>query len=244
VLWTVTRPSALVGTSAGSIIAGMLALGHTPSDLYDVVISADYAKLIPINKWLSPFRGYLASNRNVTAWLKEITGNKTLGDCKIPFTAICSDLNTGKARTWDSWALPEMPVWEAILSSMSIPDIYPPWQDRYVDGGLICNLGVQYLPGKNKRLGLRVAEAQTVGPIHGFLDRQKRMASMSISASEHDEVLLARAYNIPVIALPAGNLSFLDTGMTRAQKIGLYATGQAAVHHWLGTAEGSKWRLS
>ena len=113
-LWTVTRPSALVDTSAGSIVGGLIALGHGPSNLYDIVISADYAKLIPMNEWLFPARGYLASNRNVIAWLREITNDQTMADCQIPFTAICSDLYTGKARTWDSWLLPDMPVWEAI----------------------------------------------------------------------------------------------------------------------------------
>jgi predicted acylesterase/phospholipase RssA len=140
-LWQHTRPSALVGTSAGSIVAGLLALGHSPSSLYDIVISADYSRLIPMRPWLAPFRGYLARNRDVTAWLREITSNQTMADCEIPFTAICSDLNTGKARTWDSWALPDMPVWEAILCSMSIPGVYPAWEGRYQDGGMCDNLG-------------------------------------------------------------------------------------------------------
>jgi predicted acylesterase/phospholipase RssA len=240
-LWPVTRPSALVGTSAGSIVAGLLALGHTPAELYDIVISADYARLIPMNKWLAPFRGYLASNRNVTAWLKEITGNQTMADCKIPFTAICSDLNTGKARTWDSWAVPDMYVWEAVLSSMSIPVVYPAYLGRYQDGGMVDNLGINYLPGKDKRIGLKVTEASTVGPVRGFIDQAQRDISIMLSASEADMVLLAKASGVPIVQLPAGHLSFLDTGMTRDQKIGLYAAGKAAVHEWLNGKDGLKW---
>jgi len=240
-LWTVTRPSAVVGTSAGSIVAGLIALGHGPSDLYDIVISADYARLIPMRPWLAPIRGYLASNKSVIAWLKEITDNQLMSDCQIPFTAICSDLNTGKARTWDSWLLPDMPVWEAILCSMSIPQVYPAWQGRYEDGGMVDNLGINYLPGKHKRIGLKVTEHTRIGPVRGLVPQVEREVGMMLGASEQDMVLLAKASGIPIVRLPAGNLGFLDTSMTRAQKIGLYAAGQAAVHQWLSTPEGAAW---
>jgi predicted acylesterase/phospholipase RssA len=234
-LWSVTRPSALVGTSAGSIVAGLTALGHGPADLYDIVISADYAKLIPMNKWLAPFRGYLASNRNVISWLREITDNQTMADCRVPFTAICSDLNTGKARTWDSWLLPDMPVWEAILSSMSIPDIFPAWQGRYVDGGVLCNEPTAYLPGKNSRIGLRVVEKNKVGPVDGFIDMQTRLIGMLLSSGEDGIISIDKLERIPLIDLPAGGKSFLDTGMTREQKIMLYQAGFNATMGFLKT---------
>ena len=241
VLWTVTRPSAVVGTSAGSIVGGLIALGHAPSNLYDIVIGADYSRLIPFNEWLAPVRGYLASNRNVIAWLKEITANQTMADCQIPFTAICSDLNTGKARTWDSWLLPDMPVWEAILCSMAIPQVYPAWQGRYEDGGMVDNLGINYLPGRHKRLGLKVTEHTRIGPVRGLVHRVEREAGMMLGASEADMVLLAKASGIPIVRLPAGNLGFLDTSMTRAQKISLYQRGRDAVTTWMATGEGTAW---
>ena len=244
VLWAKTRPSSVIGTSAGSIVAGLVALGHSPSSLYDIVISADYAKLIPMRPWLAPFREYLASNRNVIAWLKEITDGQNMADCVIPFTAICSDLNTGKARTWDSWLLPDMPMWEAILCSMSIPQVYPAWEGRYMDGGMVDNLGINYLPGKYKRLGLKVTEATRIGPVRGLIHQVEREVGMMLSASEQDMVLLAKASGIPIIRLPAGNLGFLDTGMTSAQKIGLYQRGRDAVAQWMVTAEGAKWLSS
>ena len=244
-LWKYTRPSALVGTSAGSIVAGLLALGHSPSTLYIEVMAADYAKLIPMRPWLAPFRGYVASNKNVIAWLREITDGQNMADCVIPFTAICSDLNTGKARTWDSWLLPDMPVWEAILCSMSIPQVYPAWEGRYMDGGIVDNLGINYLPGRYKRLGLKVTEHTRIGPVRGLVHRVEREVGMMLSASEQDMVLLGKASGIPIVRLPAGNLGFLDTSMTRAQKISLYQRGRDAVAQWMGTPEGDAWlRLS
>ena len=240
-LWPHTRPSALVGTSAGSIVAGCLATGMPPTDMKQVVMSADYRKLIPMNRWLAPFRRYLASTRNVRAWLMELTKGQFMEDCEIPFIAITTDLVTGKTATFTMQQNPGMYVADAILASMSIPDVFPPFHGRYVDGGLRCNLGVQYLPPMRQRLGLRVVEAQTIGPITGFIDEQERLVSVSLSASEDDEVLIAKELNVPVIDLPGGNLGFLNRDMTQAQRAGLYQAGYEAAQAWMESAAGKEW---
>lgn len=241
-LWQFTRPSILTDTSAGSIVAGCLATSMTPVDMKHVVMSADYRKLIPMNRLLAPFRGYLASTKNVRAWLLELTRGQFMEDCEIPFTAICSDLNTGRVHTFTMQKDPGMYVADAILASMSIPDVFPPFQGRYVDGGVLCNLGIQYLPGTaRRRLGLRVTEAQTVGPVTGFVDEQERLISMMLSASEDDELLIARALNVPVIDLPGGNLGFLNRDMTQAQKAGLYQAGYEAAQAWMESTAGKEW---
>ena len=243
-LWRYTRPSVMVDTSAGSIVAGCLATSMQPVEMKHVVMSADYRKLIPMRPWLAPFRGYLASTRNVRAWLLELTKGQMMADCEIPFTAISSDLQTGRVQTFSTTSHPQMLVADAILASMSIPDVFPAFQGRYVDGGVLCNLGVQYLPGKSRRLGLRVTEAQTVGPVTGFVDEQERLISMMLSASEDDEMLIAKATGVPVIDLPGGNLGFLNRGMTQAQKAGLYEAGYEAAEAWIDSAEGKQWLQS
>ena len=240
-LWQHTRPDALIGTSAGSIVSGCLATGMTPTHMRQVVMSADYRKLIPMSPWLAPIRGYLASTSNARAWLLELTLGQSMADCEIPFTAISSDLNTGHVQTFGTASHPQMLVADAILASMSIPDVFPAFRGRYVDGGVLCNLGVQYLPKTGKRLALRVTEAHTAGPVTGFIDEQERLISMMLSASEFDEVTLARAYAVPVIDLPGGNLGFLNRGMTQPQKEGLYQAGYEAAQAWIDSVEGKQW---
>jgi len=240
-LWQYTRPDALIGTSAGSIVAGCLATGTQPTEMREIVTTADYGELIPIDWLEAPLRGYAAPTRNVRAWLLELTKGQIMADCEIPFTAISSDLQTGHVQTFSTTSHPQMLVADAILASMSIPDVFPAFQGRYVDGGVLCNLGVQYLPKTGKRLALRVTEAQTAGPVTGFVDEQERLISMMLSASEADEVTLARAYDVPVIDLPGGNLGFLNRGMTQAQKEGLYQTGYEAAQAWIDSVEGKQW---
>ncbi len=240
-LWQHTRPSILADTSAGSIVAGCLATGMQPTEMKHVVLSADYRKLIPMNRWLAPFRGYLASTKNVRAWLLELTKGQFMEDCEIPFISITTDLYTGKTATFTMQKNPGMYVADAILASMSIPDVFPPFQGRYVDGGLMCNLGVQYLPIMRRRLGLRVVEAQTIGPITGFVDEQERFISAGLSASEDDEVLIAKELQIPVIDLHGGNLGFLNRNMMQAQKEGLYQTGYETAQQWIESPMGKEW---
>ena len=243
-LWQYTRPGALVGTSAGSIVAGCLATGMQPFEMKQVVMSADYRKLIPMNRWLAVFRKYLASNRNARAWLLELTSGQIMADCEIPFTAITSDLVTGHVQAFSTTSHPQMLVADAILASMSIPDVFPRFQNRYVDGGLKRNLAVQNLPSTGRRLALRVTEAQTVGPVTGWIDEQERIVSMSLSASEEDDVAIAKLMQVPVIDLPGGNLGFLNRGMTQAQKAGLYQAGYEAAQGWMESAEGKQWLQS
>ena len=240
-IWEHARPDYLGGTSAGAIVAALIALGKTPSDLKTIVLDADYGRLIPMNPWLAPFRGYLASNRPVIAWLRELTEDQTMGDCQIPLVCITSDLWTGRATVFSTKDNPDMPVWQAVLASMSIPDVFPAWQGRYVDGGVMCNLGVQYLPAGMRRIGFRIVEAGKTGPVEGFVDEQERLIGMMLSASESDLVALGKVTGVPIVDLPGKNLGFLDRGMTASEKRWLYQAGFMAVQEWLESAAGKEW---
>lgn len=226
----------LVGTSAGAIVAACAASGMSGPEMTDVVLSADFAKLIPYNRVLAPFRGYLASNKNAHAWLRELTKGQWLGDTQIHVTLITTDLQTNAVQTFSTTSHPEMPLADAVLSSMSIPDVFPLFQGRYVDGGLMCNLGVQYLPKAGNRVALRVVEAASVGPITGFIDEQEQLVSAGLTASEWTDVTLAKSLGIPVVKLPGGNLGFLNRSMTRVQKSELYQKGFLAVRDWMEAA--------
>jgi predicted acylesterase/phospholipase RssA len=240
-LWEYTRPSTLVGTSAGAAVAALIALGREPHELRKIVVSADYAALIPFNPWLAAVRRYLASAGPVTAWLRGLTEDQTLGDCQIPLTCIASDLTTGRAALFSTAETPDMPVWQAVLASMSIPDVFPAFAGRHVDGGVLCNLGAQYLPGRHRRVGLRVVEAGTTGPVDGFIDEQERLVSMMLSAGEADLVALGQHLGVPIIDLPGGKLGFLDRGMSAVQKESLYQAGWLAAQRWIQSREGKEW---
>lgn len=236
-----TEFSSLIGTSAGSIVAACIATGMPPAEMHRVVTTADYHSLIPIDWLEAPLRGYAASTRNVIAWLQELTDNKVMADCVIPLTCVTSDMWTGRVTTFSTEKTPDMPIWQAVLASMSIPDVFPMFDNRYVDGGVMCNLGVPFLPATGRRLGLRVVEANRTGPVANRFDEQERLIEMMLGASETELVMLAKAYDIPIIDLPGGNLGFLNRGMTSGQKEDLYEKGYATAQAWLDSEEGKRW---
>lgn len=234
-------PRSLVGTSAGSIVAALWALGYPPTDLRRIVYALDFQKMLPFNEFLAVFRKYLASNRPVRRWLQKVTLGRTMADCEIPLTCITTDLTLREAVGHSTQNNPDMPVWEAVLASMSIPDIFPVFRGRFVDGGVMDNLGVNFAPPGMRTIALQVQEKGRAGPLTGFIDEQQRLISLMLAASEDCLVSLGKSRKIPVVRLDAGDYGFLDRGMTLEQKEDLYQRGYVTVSTWLDSTEGKEW---
>ena len=97
------------------------------------------------------------------------------------------------------------------------------------------NLAVDVLPN-GPAYALRVTERTKTGPITSWIDEQERILDVMLTANEQESVILAKARDIPVINLPAGNLGFLDRSMSKRQKSVLYAAGYNAVVQHLAKA--------
>ena len=235
-------PTVNAGASAGAIISACKALGKTGADMEQIVLDADFGKLIPLKPWTYPFRGYAASNANAVAWLREITRDQTMADCTSQLITVCGDEELQQTKMFNS-ALADgaLPVWQAVLPSFSIPEVFPAWHGRYCDGGVMLNLPVIALPGAHQRLALRVTERSRTGPVKGWLDRRERLLDMMLLANEVGSVALARKEMVPVIDLPGGHTGFLDRTMTRGQKQRLIETGYNAVTKFLESSQGKKW---
>ena len=234
------------GTSAGAIVAACKSLGKTGAELEQLVLDADFGKLIPLKPWTYPFRGYSASNANAVAWMREITHDQTMADCTSQLITVCGDEELQQVKYFYSNAAgsQSMPVWQAVLPSFSIPEVFPAWEGRYCDGGVMLNLPVIALPGAHPRLALRVTERSQTGPIKGWVDRQERLLDMMLLANERDSVMLARKEGVPVIDLPGGHTGFLDRTMTRGQKQRLIEVGYNAVTRFLSSSQGKAWMRS
>lgn len=237
----ITRP---VGTSAGSITAALIALGRTPAQCKQIVLDADYAELIDYSYLTVPGRWTAASNKNVIAWLREITEDQAMEDCAIPLVTVSGNLVTQTPMYWRSWEVPKMPVWKAVYSSMAIPFIFPPYLGEYVDGGTMDNLPVNQLPTMRKRLALAVTSFTSGEPVSGPVDQALRLLSMMLEANVMQSEAYAKSLGIPVIKLDVGRRGFLVRDMTRSDKETLYQIGYSAVTEWLGSAEGKAWRAS
>jgi NTE family protein len=81
----------VAGTSAGSIVATLLCAGYAPSDIKEILLTADYSRFThfgPFSGFLNLLTGRGLSRRtNVRDWLSDLLRNSPLGDSNPPFMA-------------------------------------------------------------------------------------------------------------------------------------------------------------
>jgi len=158
----------ITGTSMGSVIGGLYAAGYSAAELDSLARTLKWQQLFSEQtqrrflttyakkkneKFLLNFpvtengiglpRG-LISGQNVYELLSDLTKNvhtiRDFDQLSIPFRAIATNLETGKAEVLGGPHLPD-----AIRASISIPSIFVPYKmngNIYVDGGIVRNLPV------------------------------------------------------------------------------------------------------
>lgn len=121
----------IVGTSMGSIVAGLYAAGYSVENMATIATHLDTSKLLDIPM---PIGGGVVDSTGIQHFLDILLEGKTYDELPIPFSSVVVNLGTGKEL-----ALSEGKVSKGIQASMSIPGIFPPVQigdQYYVDGGL------------------------------------------------------------------------------------------------------------
>lgn len=121
----------LVGTSMGSIVAGLYAAGYSVENMTEIVTALDMSTLLDIPM---PLGGGVVDTTGIQHFLDVLFEGRTYNQLPIPYYSIIVNLRTGREL-----ALHDGKVSKGIQASMSIPGIFPPVQigdQYYVDGGL------------------------------------------------------------------------------------------------------------
>lgn len=230
----------LAGTSAGSIVAGIYALTKDVAALKSISISADYASLISFSWIQFLLTRYLNDGHAVKEWLLSITHNAAMGDCLIPLKIISGDIDTGGIQVWSSKDHPDMLLADAIYSSMALPFIFPAYLDRFVDGGTVRNIPVQFLHGP-KKIGIAISSGFTKRDVTGLLERATRLLSMLLTDDDTILEALAKESKMPIVKLPTLGYGFLDRTMTQEQKLELFDSGYKTMNDYLNSRSGKSW---
>lgn len=149
---------AIAGTSFGGIVAIFYALGYTPDQIEEVFTALDQRQLYGFSLEERPSLLGLAG---VTKWFKEILGEKTFADLKIPCVVTATDLQCGCEVILSKGSLVE-----ALLATIAIPGIFPmrsvgEWE--LVDGGTLDPVPVA--PVRELQAGLPVIAVVLTKPI-------------------------------------------------------------------------------
>lgn len=159
----------ITGTSMGSLIGGLYAIGYSSNQLIELAKENNFVELFSENenrRYISNYEKGFDSRTSVSFLINErginlpagfITGQNIytylsnlawvahstddFNDFPIPYAAVATDIETGEAVVFRSGYLPD-----AIRASISIPSAITPHEidgKLYIDGGLARNLPVQ-----------------------------------------------------------------------------------------------------
>ncbi len=181
------RPNLVVGSSAGSVIAALLASGATGNDLHRLALNLDEAT---IADWGLPFAGRfggLIKGDALQNMVNREVQNKTIEQMRIPLGIVATELQSGKGilfRTGNTGL--------AVRASCSVPGVFQPAVisgKEYVDGGLVAPVPVNYA----RQMGATLVIAVNISsePVHQdasgtFGVLQQTISIMQRSINEHE----------------------------------------------------------
>lgn len=135
--------TALLGNSAGAIIAACIALGYDYTKLYKLALTLDFSTLLEssiketiTNIFIS---NYLNSGEKCEQFFEGLFGDITFGDIKLPLYLMTHCLNDRSYRILSADSCPELKLSKAVRMSMSVPLLFKPveYDDKfYIDGGV------------------------------------------------------------------------------------------------------------
>ncbi|WP_266206070.1 patatin-like phospholipase family protein [Pontibacter kalidii] len=163
------RPDYITGTSMGSLVGALYALGYSPDEIEEIALRQDWEMLLsnqvplsqiameekeyygryllelPVNGTRISFPSGLIEGQALNNLLIRLTrGAHNIRDFRqlpIPFACLATDLATGEKVVLQQGFLPE-----ALRASMAIPTVFTPIKidgRMLVDGGLVQNFPVQ-----------------------------------------------------------------------------------------------------
>lgn len=121
----------IVGTSMGSVVAGLYAAGFSADNLEYMM------RYLNVGDFFAPslsVPGGLIDSARFATFLDTLTGGMSFAEAPIRFHTVVLDLMTGEEVTLSAGRLSR-----GVLASMSVPGVFPPVRigdDYYVDGGL------------------------------------------------------------------------------------------------------------
>lgn len=136
------RPDIVVGSSAGSVIAALLASGATGNELNRLALNLDEAT---IADWGLPFAGRfggLIKGDALQNMINREVQNKPIEQMRIPLGIVATELQSGKGVLFRSGN-----TGLAVRASCSVPGVFQPAVisgKEYVDGGLVAPVPASY----------------------------------------------------------------------------------------------------
>lgn len=188
------------GTSMGSVVGSLYAIGYTPKEIEEIAVSTDWSILFNDSYRINPQNiANSVSNKDTYLFTFPYKGNRLslpsglidgqniammlyrlmlpyhdvrdFSKLPIPFASVATNLSTGEAHTFTDGYLPD-----AVRASIAIPTIFKPVTidgQTYIDGGVARNIPAEdvHKLGANLVISSDVSNpVQPVDSLNTFVD--------------------------------------------------------------------------
>ncbi len=222
----------LAGTSGGSIIAAMLAIGKTQEDFKTMALHTNFGKLLNFNLWAILDTWSFSSGNALEKWLKKNLGKVTFKDLSMPLYIVSTNLTDGSIFVFSKENTPDVPLYYACRSSASVPFGYSPIKDGkniLVDGGMVDNMPGKFLTGGTPRFNIDLKSGYT-GVTSSPLEYGLSLVNLLLHSLKSATVREIVKEGEVVIDVDVSGYGFMNTGLTESQKLDLFIKGYDAVN--------------
>jgi len=146
------KPSEIVGTSMGSVIGALYALGETSESIEQKFKGLKTKNLFEI-KYLQARVEY----QKAKSLLRDLFKDTKIQDTKIPLKIIATKLKNGEEKIFTK--KDNIKIYHAILASIAIPGILNAQKiknEMYIDGSVVSNLPIEAAKEENIKLAINV----------------------------------------------------------------------------------------
>jgi NTE family protein len=134
------RPSLVVGTSAGSLVAAIYASGKTGAQLQQIALTMEEAT---ITDWTLPiFNNGMLRGEALARYVNGQVGLKLIEDMPLSLGVVATDLQSGHGMLFQRGD-----TGTAVRASSAVPAVFQPVKisgREYVDGGLVSPVPVRF----------------------------------------------------------------------------------------------------
>lgn len=233
------------GTSAGAIVAALLAAGADSAALNILMRKTNFRDAFVRKRSIIPLKGLLSQGWGVydggaiEEWVEaELRSLLNLSEpvcfkhLRFPLAVVTTDLQLREPRIYRSGLNDNDRVSPVVRRSASIPFFFDSTNDE-TDGGVLRNFPVElFAEEEEPTIGIRLDSGRATHGPTSLLEFAGAVMETVLTA--HDSAAIARAgATVGVVTVPTHGISATDFDLTPAQQTALYNSGLNSVALWL-----------
>ena len=197
------------GTSAGSMMAGIIASGYKISEIKKIWTQFGNDMTPEFSDYNLPYSSIYKDDKLLHAYSK-FFGDRRIEDLWLPMFCCAVNISSAELKVFDKG-----PIWRAVRSSSSLPGLFVPYiedNSMYVDGGLINNMPGDILKEvfNSKLISINVSPEKDLVPNFDSFPNQtgmvlKRLLSKKKFSDEFEKLNVPTIGSIMVRSIMVGS---------------------------------------